>query len=67
MSLHTANGISHVAPARLHSVRLGQIELRDVEARIATRGALSQSLLGMSFLKKLGSFQIAGGNLILRQ
>lgn len=67
MSLNTANGVSRVAPVRLHSVRLGRIELRDVEARIATRGALSQSLLGMSFLKKLGSFEIGGGQLILRQ
>ena len=67
ISMNTANGISHVAPVRLHSVRLGQIELRDVEAIVAMRGALGQSLLGMSFLRKLESFQIAGENLILRQ
>lgn len=67
MSLNTANGVAHAAPVRLHSVRLGPIELRDVEAIVATRGALGQSLLGMSFLRKLESFQIAGGNLILRQ
>ena len=67
ISLNTVNGVSHVAPVRLHSVRLGQIELRDVEGVVTARGAMGQSLLGMSFLRKLGNFQFAGGNLILRQ
>ena len=63
----TANGTARAAPVRLRSVRLGQIELRDIDAMVATRGSLGQSLLGMSFLKKLAGFEIAQGKLVLRQ
>jgi predicted aspartyl protease len=38
-----------------------------VQAIVAERGALTVSLLGMSFLKRLGSFQVADGQLTLRQ
>lgn len=67
IATQTANGAARAAPIRLRSVRLGQIELRDVDAMVAARGALGQSLLGMSFLKKLAGFEVAQGKLVLRQ
>jgi aspartyl protease family protein len=38
----------------------------DVQAIVLPRGASSVSLLGMSFLSKLGGFEVARGNLILK-
>jgi aspartyl protease family protein len=63
----TANGIVLAAPVRLREVRLEGIVLRDVDALIMPPGNLSTSLLGMSFLKRLASFQIANGRLVLTQ
>jgi aspartyl protease family protein len=47
-------------------MRIGGIVVRNVEAVVAPRGGLSTSLLGMSFLRRLGGFDLAKGRLILR-
>ena len=62
----TANGVVEIAPVRLKEVRLGDILVRDVEAVVLPPRALSTSLLGMSFLKRLNGFEIAKGRLVLR-
>lgn len=62
----TANGLVRVAPIRLRSVQIGPIVVRDVEAVVVPRGRLGTGLLGMSFLKRLRDFSIAGGQLTLR-
>ncbi|KQT53613.1 protease [Methylobacterium sp. Leaf456] len=62
----TANGLLRVAPVRLGSVQIGSIVVRDVEAVVVPRGRLGTGLLGMSFLKRLRDFSIAGGRLTLR-
>lgn len=62
----TANGVVRVAPVRLAHVQIGGIAVRDVEAVVIPRGKLGTSLLGMSFLKRLREFGIAGGRLTLR-
>ncbi|WP_232629249.1 retropepsin-like aspartic protease family protein [Methylobacterium sp. Leaf118] len=62
----TANGMVRVAPVRLAHVQIGGIGVRDVEAVVIPRGRLGTSLLGMSFLKRLRDFSIAGGRLTLR-
>jgi aspartyl protease family protein len=67
LATQTANGVAHSAPARLGEVRVGSIVIHDVEALVAQPGALSTSLLGMSFLKKLGSFQVADGRFVMKQ
>ena len=67
LTTQTANGVAHSAPARLGEVRVGSIVIHDVEALVAQPGALSASLLGMSFLKKLGSFQVADGRFVMKQ
>ncbi|WP_342151259.1 TIGR02281 family clan AA aspartic protease [Methylorubrum sp. SB2] len=62
----TANGLVRVAPVRLGSVQIGSIVVSDVEAVVVLRGRLGTGLLGMSFLKRLRDFSIAGGRLTLQ-
>lgn len=61
----TANGVSRVAPVLLSSVEVGDIKMRDVKAIVAEKGALHTSLLGMSFIGRLQSFEMSGRKLVL--
>jgi aspartyl protease family protein len=63
----TANGIVHAAPARLDVVQVGNLELRDVAALVLPDGALSDNLLGLSFLSRLHRFEYSDGKLVLEQ
>ena len=65
--VQTANGVSYVAPVTLDRVRVEDITVRNVPAAVAAKGALATNLLGMSFLGRLRSFQIQGGELVLIQ
>jgi aspartyl protease family protein len=67
LTIATANGTIQAAPVKLREVRVGSIVLRDVEAAVLPAGRLKESLLGMSFLRRLSSFQIADGSLVLKQ
>lgn len=62
----TANGTTYAAPVRLRSVSIGPLEVRDVNALVAQPGALNENLLGMSFLKRLRSYEFSGNFLTLR-
>lgn len=62
----TANGVVMVAPVRIPVIRIGTISVRDVEAVVVPRGRLATSLLGMSFLRRLGDVSMARGRLTLR-
>jgi aspartyl protease family protein len=62
----TANGTSFGAPVRIGSVKIGDIILDDVAGHVAN-GDLGQSLLGMSFLRRLSSFEVRGEEMILRR
>jgi len=66
VAVSTANGTTYAAPARLRSIAVGPIELHDVEALIAQPGALKENLLGMSFLRRLRSYEFSGDFLTLR-
>jgi|SRR5690348_1037415 len=50
---HTANGTVHFAPIELGRVEVGNIVVRNVTATVLPEGALTQSLLGMSFLARV--------------
>lgn len=63
--VQTANGTAHVRRIRLSSVRLGSIELDDIEALVAEEGMLATNLLGMSFLKRLSRYEVRNGTLVL--
>lgn len=65
--VNTANGTVKAAQVRLREVQIGRIAVRDVEAVVMPPGRLAGSLLGMSFLKRLASFNVSGGTLVLRQ
>ncbi len=62
---NTANGVIHAAAITLKEVKVGGITLRDVDASVS-RGGLDRSLLGMSFLGRLASFEVRGERLMLR-
>ena len=63
---NTANGTVRVAPIRIALMQVGSITVRDVEAVVIPRGRLSTSLLGMSFLRRLRDFSVAGATMTLR-
>jgi aspartyl protease family protein len=63
----TANGVVKAARARLASVDIGGLEVRDVEAMVLPDNVLSENLLGLSYLSRLRRFEYAGGKLVLEQ
>ena len=66
VAVETANGTTYAAPVRLRSVNIGPIEVSGVEALVAKPGSLKENLLGMSFLKRLRSYEVSGDFLTLR-
>lgn len=62
----TANGTAQAARVRLGRVSVGTVGLDNVEALIAEQDALHKSLLGMSFLSRLRSYEFSGDFLTLR-
>jgi aspartyl protease family protein len=66
--IRTANGAIQAAPTRLNMVEIGSgLVVRDVAAVVMPDGALSENLLGMSFLSRLRRFEVADGKLVLEQ
>lgn len=60
----TANGTVTGAPVRLEEIRVGSVVVRDVRASV--NGAdMKRSLLGMSFLGRLGGYRVEDGVLTL--
>jgi aspartyl protease family protein len=66
-AVSTANGTVKGAPARLAMLDLGGIIVRDVDAMVLPDEALSENLLGLSFLSKLKRFEYANGLMVLEQ
>ncbi|MFN3349743.1 TIGR02281 family clan AA aspartic protease [Pseudorhodoplanes sp.] len=62
----TANGRTRAAAVTLDSIAVGGLVERSVPALIAQPGQLRTSLLGMSFLNRLESWEVRGDRLILR-
>jgi aspartyl protease family protein len=63
----TANGTVKGARARLARVELGDLIVHDVDALVLPDDALSENLLGLSFLSKLKRFAYANGQMVLEQ
>ena len=55
------------APARLDVVEIGDLQLHDVAALVLPDQALSDNLLGLSFLSRLRRFEYSDGKLVLEQ
>jgi aspartyl protease family protein len=62
----TANGRTNAARVRLKTVAIGPLDRQKVDALVAQPGTLTESLLGMSFLSRLRSYEFSGDFLTLR-
>ena len=63
----TANGTVKAARTRIAMLELGGLTVRDVDAMVLPDEALSENLLGLSFLSKLRRFEYANGQMVLEQ
>jgi aspartyl protease family protein len=63
----TANGTIKAARARIAMMDVGGLVVRDVEAMVLPDEALSENLLGLSFLSRLKRFEYANGRLVMEQ
>lgn len=66
INVRTANGLTQAAPIMLPELTVGDIRETNVRAMAARPGALSENLLGMTFLERLSSYEVRGDQLILR-
>ena len=66
-TVQTANGTIKAARTRLAMIDVGGLIVRDVDAMVLPDEALSENLLGLSFLSKLKRFEYANGRLVLEQ
>ena len=65
VNIDTANGRTRAAPVTLDRVAVGSLVERSVDALVAQPGQLKTSLLGMSFLNRLESWEVRGDRLLL--
>jgi aspartyl protease family protein len=66
VNIDTANGRTRAAPVTLDRIAVGSLVERSVDALVAQPGQLKTSLLGMSFLNRLQSWEVSGDRLMLR-
>jgi aspartyl protease family protein len=64
--METANGRTRAASVTLDRLVVGDIVEREVPALVAQPGQLRVSLLGMTFLNRLASWQVQGDKLTMR-
>ena len=67
ITVQTANGTVRAAPVTLDRVEIGSIAIRDVAAIVMPEGALSDNLLGMTFLSRLHRYEYSDGRMVLEQ
>jgi aspartyl protease family protein len=66
-TVSTANGTIKAARTRIAMLDVGGIIVRDVDAMVLPDAALSENLLGLSFLSRLKRFEFANGQMVLEQ
>jgi aspartyl protease family protein len=66
VNVDTANGRARAAPVTLDRIGVGGLVEPSVAALVAQPGQLRTSLLGMSFLNRLQSWEVRGDRLLLR-
>lgn len=66
VEIETANGHARAAEVSLKQVSVGFISENAVPALIAQPGQLKESLLGMSFLNRLESYEMRGDKVLMR-
>jgi aspartyl protease family protein len=65
--VRTANGTLQAAPIELNRVEIGGLAVHNVSALVLPDEALSENLLGVSFLSRLRRYEYANGRLVLEQ
>jgi len=63
----TAGGKTTAASVLIESIKIGNVEIENVEAIVMREDDLETSLLGMSFLGELYSYEFRGNTMIIRQ
>jgi len=66
-SVNTANGETRAAAVVIDRIEIGRIHVENIEAAVLDDKALAGALIGMSFLKRLGKFEVENGTLLLVQ
>ena len=66
VNIDTANGRTRAASVTLDRIAVGEIVERSVPALVAQPGQLRVSLLGMTFLNRLQSWEVRGDKLMMR-
>ena len=66
VNVDTANGRTRAAAITLDRIAVGDVVERAVQALVAQPGQLRTSLLGMSFLNRLESFEVRTDKLLMR-
>jgi len=64
--VETGNGSFFAARVTLDKVSLGELTVVKVDALVITPGTRVKSLLGMSFLSRLRSYEFSGNQLVMR-
>jgi aspartyl protease family protein len=67
IEVHTANGVTYAAKADLGMVEIEGLTVRNVAALVLPDQALSENLLGLSFLSRLRTFTYREGRMVLEQ
>lgn len=66
-AVNTANGPAQAAHVVIDRVEIGSLRAQGVEAFVLKDNALTGTLIGMSFLRKLKSYSVEDGKMVLRQ
>lgn len=66
-AVNTANGPARAAHVIIDRVEIGSLKAQSVEAFVLKDEALKGTLIGMSFLRKLKSFSVEDGKMVLTQ
>jgi aspartyl protease family protein len=67
VEVKTANGVTRAAPVQLGMVEISGLNVRNVAALVSPDEALSENLLGLSFLSRLRRFEFSNGRMVLEQ
>lgn len=65
--VNTANGTVKAASATIDRIEIGRVSVKNVRAAVLPDSSLDGTLLGMTFLNELRSFEVRSGELVLTQ
>mgnify|MGYP000439002627 FL=1 len=66
VQVYTAGGETRGAVVRLKTVQIGSVSVENIAALVLENDDLKQSLLGMTFMRELASYEVRGSTMIIR-